>query len=108
MMEWDETLDAALMLRCTFRGGKWPTLRALGMLGYFLSLLRGIGASRLRSLATRSPKSPGQMWLCQQDFMEEAGGGGGAVIGPILTDGPNEVWGRKQVIPLLEELRLGS
>lgn len=107
-MEWDETLDAALMLRCTFRGGKWPTLRALGILGYFLSLLRGIGASRLRSLATRSPKSPGQMWLLSTGLHGGSGRGEGAVIGPILTDGPNEVWGRKQVIPLLEELRLGS
>ena len=75
-LSWDKTQGLVLMLRCTFRGAKWPTPGGLGTLGSSKPLLRHTGSSCLRSLATRTPRSPGPMWLCPQQFLGAVGAGG--------------------------------
>ena len=100
------------------------------MLAYSQSLLKRVGTSCPGSLATRPPKNPSQMWLCQQEFLGVGVGGGGSrwslqtsrsqplypglpatrvrTIVPILTDRQTEAQRKNQIVPLLEELNWGG
>lgn len=53
-----ETMGLALM---PSERGKWPAPTVLDMLAYSQPLLRCIGASCPRSLATRTPSNPSQV-----------------------------------------------